>query len=84
MLSKIMEDISYYNLNNGDILREVIVKIGLERINIQESVTVEILLDSGMIRLVMSSNFTRKYGFKLKKIERPIYIRNMDSSFNNM
>ena len=84
MLSKIMEDISYYNLNNGDILREVIVKIRLERINIQERVTVETLLDSGIIRLVMSSKFTRKYGFKLKKIERPIYIRNMDSSFNNM
>ena len=84
MLLKIMEDISYYNLNNGDILREVIVKIRLERINIQERVTVETLLDSGIIRLVMSSKFTRKYRFKLKKIERLIYIRNMDSFFNNM
>jgi len=32
--------------------------------------------------LVMSSEFARKQGFKLKKIERLIYIRNMDSSFN--
>ena len=32
--------------------------------------------------LVMSSEFTRKQGFKLKKIERPIYVKNMDSSFN--
>ena len=62
-----MENISYYNLNNRDILREVIVKIGLERINIQERMTVETLLDSGMIRLVISSKFARKYGFKLKK-----------------
>jgi len=32
--------------------------------------------------LVMSSEFARKQGFKLKKIERLIYMRNMDSSFN--
>jgi len=32
--------------------------------------------------LVMSSEFARKQGFKLKKIERLIYMRNMDSFFN--
>ena len=32
--------------------------------------------------LVMSSEFTRKQGFKLKKIDRPIYVRNVDGSFN--
>ena len=73
MLSKVMENIFYYNLNNRDILREVIIKIGLKRINIQERVTVKILLDSGVIRLVMNSKFTRKYGFKLKK-NRKTYI----------
>ena len=31
--------------------------------------------------LVMSSEFARKQGFKLKKIERLIYVRNIDSSF---
>jgi len=30
----------------------------------------------------MSSGFTKKQGFKLKKIERLIYIKNMDGSFN--
>ena len=63
-------------------LREVIVKIGLERIDTQEEVTVEALLDSGAMELAMSSKFTRKQGFKLKKIERPIYIRNMNGIFN--
>ena len=41
-------------------LREVIVKIGLERINIQEEVTVDALLDSEAMELAMSSKFTRK------------------------
>ena len=42
---------------------------------------VEILLNNKTIVLVISSKFT-KNGFKLKKIERLIYMRNMDSSFN--
>jgi len=62
-----MENTSCYDLNNGNMLREVTVKIGLERIDIQEGVTVEMLLDSGAIGLVISSEFIRKQEFKLKK-----------------
>ena len=39
-------------------------------------------MDSGATELVMSLEFTYKQGFKLKKIERPIYVRNVDGSFN--
>jgi len=63
-------------------LREVTVKIGLERLDTQEGITVEALLDSGATGLVMSSEFTKKQGFKLKKLERPIQVRNVDGSFN--
>jgi len=68
------------NLDNKDLLREVIVKIGLERIDMQKGITVEALLDSSATELVMSSEFSRKKRFKLKKIERPIYIRNVDGT----
>ena len=51
-------------------LREVMVKIGLE------------LLDSGATELVMSLEFAKKQDFKLKKLERPINVRNVDRSFN--
>jgi len=44
----------------GKTLREVTVKIGLERIDTQEGVTVEALLDSGATGLVMSSEFAKK------------------------
>ena len=40
------------------------------------------LLDSGVIGLVMSSEFVRKKEFKLKKIKRLIYVRNMNEMFN--
>jgi len=39
-------------------------------------------LDSGATGLVMSLEFAKRQDFKLKKIERPIYVRNMDGSFN--
>ena len=63
-------------------VREVTVKIGLERIDTQEGIMVEALLDSSAIRLVMSSEFVRKQGFKLKKIEKPIYVRNVNVMLN--
>ena len=63
-------------------MRKVTVKIGLERIDMQEGITVEALLDSGATGLVISSEFARKQGFKLKKLDRPMYVRNMDSLLN--
>ena len=40
------------------------------------------MLNSSAMKLVMSLKFSRKQRFKLKKIEKPIYIKNLDSSFN--
>ena len=77
-----MENTSNYDLNNRKLLREVTIKIGLERINTQKGVIVKALLDSGVTGLVVSSEFVRKQGFKLKKIDRPIYVRNVDGTFN--
>ena len=82
MLSKVTENISICNLDHRDILRKVTVKIGLERIDMQEGIIVEVLLYSRVIELVMSLEFVRKQEFKLKKIKRLIYVRNMDSSLN--
>ena len=72
ILSKVIENISCCDLNNEKLLGEVTVKIRLERINTQEEVTVEVLLDNGAMGLVMSLEFIKKQGFKLKKIEKPI------------
>ena len=63
-------------------LREVTVKIGLERIDMQEGIMVEALLDSGTTGLVMSLEFTKKQGFKLKKLERLMNVRNVDGLLN--
>jgi len=70
-------------IEGGESLRKVTVKIELENIDIEEEITVEALLDSRVTGLVMSSEFARKKEFKLKKIERLIYIRNVNRTFNN-
>ena len=66
----------------GEALREVTVKIGLEGIDMQKEITIEALLDSGVMGLVMNLEFVRKQEFKLKKMKRPIYVRNVDRTFN--
>ena len=77
MFGRIMDNIFCYN---RDMLREVIVKIRLKRIDTQKEIMVEVL-DSRAMGLVISLEFARKQGFKLKKIERVIYVRNIDSLF---
>ena len=42
----------------------------------------EVLLDNRATELVISSEFARKQGFKLKKLEIPMNIRNVDRLFN--
>ena len=57
----------------GRLLREVMVKIGLKRIDIQKGITVEALLDSRATGLVMSSEFARKQGFNVKIVDSGLY-----------
>ena len=59
MLSRVIDNIFCYNLNNKDILKELTVKISLERIDSQKEVTVEMLLDSSVTKLVISSEFAK-------------------------
>ena len=64
------------------VLREVMVKIGLKQKEEEEGVVTEVLLDSSVIGLVMSEEFTRKNKFRRIKLERLVYIRNVDGTLN--
>ena len=65
------------------VLREVIVKIRLKQEEEEEEgVVTEALLDSGVTGLVMSEEFTRKHKFRRTKLERPVYVRNVDGMLN--
>ena len=64
------------------VLREVMVKIGLKQKEEEEGVVIEALLDSGATGLVMSEEFVRRHKFKRTKLERPVYMRNVDGTLN--
>jgi len=42
----------------------------------------EVLLDSGATGLVMSKEFVKKHKFRRTKLERPMYVRNVDGMLN--
>jgi len=58
------------------------VKIELKKEDDKEGIVVEALLDSGVIGLVMSLEFARKNKFRKNKLDRLIYVRNVNSTFN--
>jgi len=64
------------------LLREVTVKIGLKQEKKEEEIVVDALLDSGATELVMSEEFARKHRFRRMKLERLIYVRNINGTLN--
>ena len=66
----------------GKVLREVTVKIGLKQEEEEEEIVMEALLDSGATELVMSEEFARRHKFRRTKLERPVYVRNVDGMLN--
>ena len=63
-------------------LREVTVKIGLKQEKEEEGIVADTLLDSGVIDIVMSKEFAKKHRFRRTKLERLIYVRNVDGTLN--
>ena len=58
------------------------MKIGLEKLESHEEVTVRVLLDSGTTGLFMDTQFTKRKEFKLKRLKNPLLVRNVDGTIN--
>ena len=65
------------------ILREVWLNIGVEKVDMHESVTVKVLLDSGVTEMFMDRKMAAIYGLKLQKLERLVVVRNINSTNNS-
>ena len=61
-------------------LREVWLKIGLEKLENHEGVVVKALLNSGATGLFMDTTFAQEKGFKMEKLKNPLLVRNMDGT----
>jgi len=64
-------------------LKEVWINIGLERIDNYKGISVKALLDSRATGMFADRKFVKKNGFKLKKLERPVRIQNVDGTRNS-
>jgi len=64
-------------------LREVWLNIGVEKVDIYESMTVKALLASGTTGMFMDKKIAAKHGFKLQKLDRPVTVRNVDGTNNS-
>jgi len=64
-------------------LREVWMKVGLEKLDTHEGTTVKALLDSRATEMFIDKEFTVEQGFKLEKLDRPLEVKNMDGTNNN-
>ena len=58
------------------------IKIVLKQEEDEEEIVVEMLLDNSATELIISLEFVRKNRFKKKRLERLIYVRNIDGTFN--
>ena len=63
-------------------LREVWMKVGLEKLENHEGVVVKALLDSGATGLFMNTTFAREKGFKMERMKNPLLVKNVDGIVN--
>ena len=64
------------------LLREVWMKVGLEKLESHEEVAVKVLLDNRAIGLFIDTKFVKEKGFRLEKLETPLLVRNVDGMAN--
>jgi len=77
-MTKRVRDIQY----TLRLLREVWMRVELEKLESHEGIAVKALLDSGTIGLFMDTTFAREKGFKMEKLKNPLLVRNMDGTVN--
>ena len=63
-------------------LREVWMKVELEKLESHKGVAVKALLDSGATGLFMDMTFVREKGFKMERIKNPLLVKNVDGTVN--
>ena len=64
------------------LLREVWMRVGLEKLESHERIAVKVLLDSGATDLFMDMTFAREKGFKMEKLKNSLLVRNVDGMVN--
>jgi len=64
------------------LLREVWIKVELEKLESHKGVAVKALLDSGATGLFIDTAFAKGKGFRMEKLKNPLLVRNVDRIVN--
>jgi len=64
-------------------LKEVWMKVALEKVDTHKGVLVKALLDSGVMGMFVDKRFMEKHRFRKKKLGRPVRIQNVDGTSNS-
>jgi len=64
------------------LLREVWLKVELEKLENHKEVAVKALLDSGATGLFINTTFAKEKGFKMEKLKKPLLVWNVDGTIN--
>jgi len=64
-------------------LKEAWLDIEIEKTDTHKSITIKALLDSGTMGIFIDRKTATKHGFKLQKLERPVRVKNVDSTYNS-
>jgi len=64
------------------LLREVWMKVELEKLESYKGVAVKVLLDSRATGLFMDTTFAREKGFKMERMKNPLLVKNVDGTVN--
>jgi len=63
-------------------LREVWMKVGLEKLESHEGIAVKALLDSGATGLFMDMIFAREKRFRMEWMKNPLLVKNVEGTVN--
>jgi len=58
------------------------MKVGLEKLESHEGITVKALLDSGATGLFMNMAFAKEKGFRIERMKKPLLVKNVNGSVN--
>ena len=64
------------------LLREVWMKVGLEKLESHKGVAVKALLDSRAMSLFMDMIFAKEKRFRIEKLKNPLLVKNVDGTVN--
>ena len=64
-------------------MKKVWLNIRVKKVNIYKSITVKVLLNSGIIEMFIDKEIVAKHRFRLQKLKKLLMVRNINGTYNS-